>query len=95
MRRRSIFTALLFGTSFLGLAGIVIKRKSRKHRQNRKESNQWARPGMTLTFRAELMPGREREGRSFKVAELLASGRVRLDGAGGEHVQEEFEPVRY
>lgn len=54
----------------------------------------WARPGMSVTFRAELMPGRERADRTFHVAELLPSGRVRLEGTGGEHAENEFEPAR-
>jgi hypothetical protein len=54
----------------------------------------WARPGMSVTFRAELMPGREQSERTFRVAELLPSGRVRLEGAGGEHAESEFESAR-
>ena len=53
----------------------------------------WARPGMMVTFRAELMPGRDREDRTFKVKELLASGRVFLHGVDGEHKESEFEPT--
>jgi hypothetical protein len=54
----------------------------------------WARPGMSVTFRAELMPGREHAERTFRVAELLPSGRVRLEGTGGEHAENEFETAR-
>jgi hypothetical protein len=56
--------------------------------------DQWARPGMTVTFRAELMPSRETAERTYRVAELLPSGRVRLDGFAGEHTETEFEAVR-
>lgn len=56
--------------------------------------DRWARPGMSVTFRGELMPGRQRAERTFRVAELLPSGRVRLEGAAGEHTQNEFEAVR-
>jgi hypothetical protein len=52
----------------------------------------WARPGMSVTFRAELMPGRDREDRTFRVKELLPSGRVLLHGVDGEHTETEFEP---
>jgi len=52
----------------------------------------WARPGMSVTFRAELMPGRDRENRTFRVKELLPSGRVSLHGVDGEHTETEFEP---
>ena len=54
----------------------------------------WARPGMIVTFRAELMPGREHADRTFRVAELLPSGRVRLEDTGGEHPENEFEVQR-
>ena len=57
-------------------------------------SDVWARPGMPVTFRAELMPGRDRRERTFLVKELLWSGRVSLQGAGGEHAEKEFEPIR-
>ena len=53
----------------------------------------WARPGMLVTFRAELMPGRDRHGRTFRVKELLPLGRVSLHGVDGEHAEKEFEPV--
>ena len=53
----------------------------------------WARPGMNVTFRAELMPGRDRAGRTFRVKELLPSGRVSLHDVDGEHTESEFEPT--
>jgi hypothetical protein len=49
---------------------------------------------MEVIFRAELMPSRETEERTFRVVELLPSGRVRLDGVAGEHTENEFEPLR-
>ena len=48
---------------------------------------------MPVTFRAELMPGRDRGQRTFLVKELFWSGRVSLHGAGGEHAEKEFEPI--
>ena len=60
----------------------------------RSAADRWARPGMEATFRAELMPGRSRAERTFRVARLLSSGRVTLDGVAGEHAESEFEPVR-
>ncbi len=54
----------------------------------------WARPGMNVTFRAEVMPGRERAARTFRVASLLNQQRVRLEGVAGEHTENEFEPLR-
>jgi hypothetical protein len=56
-------------------------------------ANIWARPGMTVTFRAELMPGRDRETRTARVKEVLPSGRVLLHEIAGEHAQKEFDPV--
>ena len=48
---------------------------------------------MMVTFRAELMPGRESDDRTFRVKELLPSGRVSLHGVDGEHAEKEFERV--
>ena len=83
----------------LGAAGAFVmkKKKSGESRARTGASNDgdvWARPGMSVTFRAELMPGRERSERTFRVSELLPSGRVRLEGAAGEHNEKEFEPQR-
>jgi hypothetical protein len=61
---------------------------------NRREVDRWARPGMPVTFRAELMPGRSRSERTFRVAEVLASGRVTLEDFTGEHSETEFERAR-
>jgi hypothetical protein len=77
-------------------AAFLKNRKSvqTKSRRNAgKGGNLWARPGMTVTFRAELMPGRDREGRTAKVKELLPSGRVTLYEIEGEHGQGEFDPI--
>jgi hypothetical protein len=54
----------------------------------------WVREGQSVTFRAEVMPGREAAKRSFRVTKVMPSCRVLLDGLGGEHTQAEFEPVR-
>ena len=82
-----------------GAIGAVImnrdgKPKRRPRRDKRAEPNMWARPGMTVTFRAELMPGRETSERTFQVTNLLPSGRVLLDGVSGEHTETEFQPLR-
>jgi hypothetical protein len=61
---------------------------------NRREIDRWARPGMPVIFRAELMPGRSRSERTFRVSEVLASGRVTLEDFTGEHTETEFERVR-
>jgi hypothetical protein len=51
-----------------------------------------AAAGMHLTFRAELMPGRDTNERTFTVARVLASGRIELAGLRGQHTLTEFEP---
>ena len=61
---------------------------------NRGETDRWARPGMSVTLRAELMPGRSRAERTYRVEEVLPSGRVRLEGFSGDHAESEFEPIR-
>ncbi len=55
----------------------------------------WARPEMKVTFRAELMPGKSREERTFKIREVLPNGRVALYDFVGEHRQSSFEPVNF
>ena len=66
---------------------------TKQQRAASKAASVWARPGMTVTFRAELMPGRDREQRTARVKELLPSGRVTLHEVAGEHAQQEFDPV--
>lgn len=83
----------------LGAIGAVLMKKNgrfsrRKHQPRDDSRDTWARPGMKVTFRAELMPGREGGERTFHVTSLLPSGRVLLDGVSGEHAQKEFEKVR-
>ena len=70
------------------------KSKSIYPEYNRRGEDRWARPGMSVTLRAELMPGRDRSERTFRVAEVTPSGRVLLEGFNGEHAETEFEPVR-
>ena len=53
----------------------------------------WARPGMIVTFRADVMPGRDRHERTFRVKELLPSGRISLEDFEGEHTETAFEHV--
>ena len=49
---------------------------------------------MHVVFRAELMPGRDSSERIFRVAEVLPSGRITLEGFAGEHMEKEFEAIR-
>ena len=87
-------TALAAGA--LAAAGAYLKKKKGKmgmQQQRAREKDVWARPGMVVTFRAELMPGRDREHRTARVKELLPSGRVTLHEVAGEHAQNEFESI--
>ena len=98
MRKRTLrwLGGLAIGVGAVGAFGAYFKRKQmgpaiqKPHKQS---GDVWARPGMKVTFRAELMPGRDREDRTFTVKELLASGRVSLHGVDGEHTETEFEPI--
>ena len=80
----------------VGAIGALMIRNdgARRKRRDKKETNIWARPGMEVVFRAELMPGRDASERTFRVQRLLPSGRVVLENFAGEHAEKEFEPVR-
>jgi hypothetical protein len=49
--------------------------------------------GTRLTFRAEVMPGRETDQRTFEVTRVLTSGRIELANLQGEHALTEFESL--
>jgi hypothetical protein len=88
-------TKLLLGgvtvaAAAVGAIGAVIMKRDRKSKRGRAPDS-WARPGMKVTFRAELMPGRDPDERTYEVTDLLPSGRVLLDRVNGEHTQTEFE----
>lgn len=89
---------LALAAGAFGAAGAYLKKGKRMGTKPQQGSsnaaNVWARPGMTVTFRAELMPGRDREARTARVKELLPSGRVLLHEVAGEHAQNEFDAVR-
>ena len=99
MRKRTkrLLGGLTLAAGAVGAAGAyVTKRKNMRAKQQLASNNPasvWARPGMTVVFRAELMPSRETDARTFKVKELLPSGRVLLEGFAGEHAEKEFEPI--
>jgi hypothetical protein len=81
----------------LGTAGAFLMRRGKfnnMHERDDVPESVWARPGMMVVFRAELMPGRDASERIFRVAELLPSGRVTLEGKAGEHAETEFERIR-
>jgi hypothetical protein len=66
----------------------IRKRPGGKSKQS---PGRWVTAGTLLTFRAELMPGRERSQRVFEVLRVLRSGRVELARIDGEHSLAEFE----
>ena len=82
----------------IGAFGAVMMKKNNKAGWNRRKKTKtpdtWARPGMEVVFRAEVMPGRHTSERTFHVTSLLPSGRVLLDGVSGEHAETEFQPIR-
>jgi hypothetical protein len=94
MKKRTgwMIGAFALGAGAIGAASAYWKRKNMRAQRS---GDVWARPGMLVTFRAELMPGRERHERTFRVKELLSSGRVSLHDVDGEHAEKEFEPVHY
>jgi len=58
-------------------------------------SSVWARPEMPVTFRAEIMPGLEREERTYRIETVLANGRVTLHGFPGEYRETAFEAINF
>ncbi|HEX8709402.1 MAG TPA: hypothetical protein VF723_14250 [Pyrinomonadaceae bacterium] len=77
-----------------GTLGTAFLLRKRARGPGQAPVDKWARPGMRVIFRAELMPGRETSERTFHVTRLLPSDRVLLDGVAGEHAKNEFERVR-
>jgi hypothetical protein len=49
--------------------------------------------GARLTFRAEVMPGKDAVERTFEVARVLLGGRIELTNLTGQHSMTEFEPL--
>jgi len=96
---KRLLGGLALGAAGIGAIGAVImnkgsRSKSEGLRARDSSRDRWARPGMKVTFRAELMPGRDGSERTFQVTDLLPSGRVLLDGVSGEHAEKEFERLR-
>jgi hypothetical protein len=95
MRKRTRWLLGGFAIGAGAASALVPLFKKRKVETPKRVGGVWARPGMPVTFRAELMPGRERHQRTFLVKELLSSGRVSLQGVDGEHAEKEFEPIQF
>jgi hypothetical protein len=93
---------LALAAGAIGAIGAVVMKRNNKagragrsgRRERDKSGDIWARPGMKVIFRAEVMPGRQTSERTFHVTSLLPSGRVLLDGVSGEHAEKEFQPIR-
>ncbi|HKQ99218.1 MAG TPA: hypothetical protein VJT09_01015 [Pyrinomonadaceae bacterium] len=89
---KRLLSGLAVAAGTFGTAHLLRKRTKKKKDDG--EENRWARPGMLVTFRAELMPGRDTSERTYRVKTLLPSDRVLLDGVSGEHAKNEFMQVR-
>lgn len=50
---------------------------------------------MKVTFRAEIMPGKSRDERTFRIRQVLPNGRVILYDFPDEHREGEFEPHNF
>ena len=88
---KRLLSSLAVAAGTLGTAFLI--RKKTKGREGA-GVDKWARPGMLVTFRAELMPGHDGSERTFRIKTLLPSDRVLLEGIAGEHMKNEFERVR-
>lgn len=95
MRKRTRWLLGGFAIGAGAASAFVPLLKKRRVEAPKRVGGVWARPGMPVTFRAELMPGRDRHQRTFLVKELLPSGRVSLEEVDGEHAEKEFEPVKF
>src|ERR1051325_10662514 len=93
---KRVLGGLALAAGAVGAIGaLMIRNDSGARRKRRgKRDDMWARPGMEVVFRAELMPGRDGSQRIFRVQQLLPSGRVVLENFAGEHAEKEFERVR-
>jgi hypothetical protein len=67
----------------------------KKQKDTSADPNVWARPEMAVTFKAEIMPGRTREERTFRIKSVRSNGRVILHDFTGEHREGAFEPLNF
>ena len=75
-----------------GAAGYLARKKSmgtRTELYRNHEADVWARPGMMVTFRAELMPGRDRQERTFRSG-ITSQWSSHTRWIMGEHAEKEF-----
>lgn len=101
--RKRLWGGLALALGTLGATVLLGRKGTRKTRMTKElpdnyrrdtEGDRWARPGMLVTFRAEIMPSRDRAARTFRIIKVLPSGRVTLEGVEGEHTKHEFERPR-
>src|SRR6266545_7538457 len=92
---RQLLGGIAIAAGALVAAGAYLKKNKMgtKRKPHKPVGDVWARPGMLVTFRAEVMPGKDRDERTFRVKELLSSGRVLLQTVDGEHAAKEFEAL--
>lgn len=74
---------------------IALFKNKKLRRLIKKEPEMWVKPGMSVTFRAEVMPGHTASERTFRVTQVMTGGRIKLEGLMGEHKEQEFELVLY
>ena len=93
---KRVLGGIALAAGAVGAIGALMIRSNgaRRKQSGKRDANIWARPGMEVVFRAELMPGRNGSERTFRVQQLLPSGRVVLENFVGEHTETEFEPAR-
>jgi hypothetical protein len=94
---KRLLGGLALAAGAFGAGSALLKKRKVEKRQKqllKHRASVWARPGMSVTFRAEVMPGRETHERTFQIKEFLPSGRVLLHGVAGEHAEKEFEPLQ-
>jgi hypothetical protein len=93
---KRVLGGIALAAGAVGAIGALMIRNNgaRGKRRGKRNADIWARPGMAVVFRAELMPGRDASERTFRIQELLPSGRVVLENFAGEHAEKEFERTR-
>ena len=92
---KRVLGGLALAAGAVGAIGaLMIRNGGGRRRRGKRDADIWARPGMEVVFRAEVMPGRDASERTFRVEKLLPSGRVVLEKFAGEHAEKEFKPVR-
>ncbi|MFL6375467.1 MAG: hypothetical protein ACJ73D_12425 [Pyrinomonadaceae bacterium] len=69
--------------------------RTRSKHDDRPALDIWARPEMQVTFRAEIMPDRTREERTYRIETVLPNARVTLHDFPGEYRETAFEGINF